>query len=400
MSRGWATGSALWVVLVANVAWADDDTAEKERQLDLLRAEIANDIQLQAAELIDELVYGWTKEPPFGVDTPVIVAGVTVPVSLGTGLEAFLENHLASLVTKHPQTHVQLVHCPACSEWVVHAGARGTVVSRGFNNPEALERLGSESGGKLALFVDFEAEGNSLVLRARITTIDKTLRILFARTVSTATSKPALLRSGERLVSAEDARKQYLDVLAGRGLFLVPLRLGIRTYARGTNTSTGTAPFPWVTAGVEAAFSQARAWTGSVNVGFSWLPQSHVAMLAQGRIARLLSGNTVSLTWPDVYGFLGAGVLYGQGPAMTTFRDDPVTIDDIRRATSNEEPRRTLGLITLGLEVRVKNRISIIGFLESLPGLNTNQSIGDFINLFGLNVFRFQSLGVEVSFCF
>lgn len=383
-------------LLAPLTALAEDPVDLRERQLELLRAEVGGQLQLQAAELLDELVYGWTQTAPFDVDTPVILAGVSVPVSLGTGLEAYLENHFAGLALKNPRSHVQLVHCPACSAWVFRSGATGTTVSRGYDDPDALSKAGLASGAKHALFLDFEAEGASLVLRARVTTLDSTLRLVFARTLTTATSAPAMLRESERLTSVAQARKEYLDALGGRSLFVVPIRVGLRSYGTGERTNIASAPFLWVTAGFEAAFSQARAWTASLNAGFSWLPQSHVAVLAQGRIARLLTGNTTSLTWPDLYGFIGAGVMFGQGRGMLLFRDTNPTIDDILNVSTNNEPRSTLGLLTIGLELRVKNRIGVIVFLETLPGLTTTDNIGDVLNI-GL---RFQSFGVEVAFCF
>lgn len=383
--------------VVSAAALADDTVDLRERQLDLLRAEVASQVQHQAAELLDELVYGWTQKPPFDVDMPVVLAGVSVPVSLGTGLEAYLENHVAGLLTKNSKAHVQLVHCPACSAWVVHSGAKGTVVTRGFDDPEALAQAGVASGAKHALFLDFEAEGSSLVLRARVTTLDKTLRIVSARTLTTATSAPAMLRDGERLTSVAEARKEYLDAIGGRGLFLVPVRLGVRSYAPGTQTSFNATPFLWVSVGLEAAFSQARAWTASMNAAFSWLPQSHVAVMAQARLSRLVSGSTTSLTWPDLYAFIGAGVLFGQGRGLLIFRNTNPTIDEIFNNNTNNEPRATLGILTIGAELRVKNRISLIGYLETLPALETTDNIGNFIDL---GFIRFQSFGVEVSFCF
>jgi hypothetical protein len=381
----------------ATTAAAEGDVDLHERQVDLLRREVASELQLQAAELIDELVYGWSTEPPFDVATPVLLAGVSVPVSLGTGLEAYLENHAAGLLTRNQKSHVQLVHCPACSAWVVHSGAKGTVVTRGFDDPEALAKTGSAAGAKHALFLDFEAEGSSLVLRARLTTLDQTLRIVAARTLTTQTSVPAMLRSGESLKSVAEARKEYLDAIGGRGLFLVPVRFGVRSYASGNNTQANTTPFLWVSTGLEASFSQARAWTASVNAAFSWLPQSHVAVMAQGRLSRLLTGTATSLTWPDLYAFLGAGVMFIEGRAALGFRNTNPTIDEILNQLTNNTPRTTLGLLTIGLEVRVKNRISLIAFLETLPGVETTDNIGNYVDL---GFIRFQSFGVEVSFCF
>ena len=54
------------------------------------------------------------------------------------------------------------------------------MVTRGYDDPEALAQAGVSSGAKHALFLDFEAEGASLVLRARITTLDQSLRIVSA----------------------------------------------------------------------------------------------------------------------------------------------------------------------------------------------------------------------------
>ncbi len=397
MSRG----LLLLMMLVGLRAVADDaeTEAQQQRQLDVLRGEVANQFQLQAAELIDELVYGWTQQAPFDVDAAVVLAGVSVPVSLGTGLEAYLENHLAGLVVKNPRGHVTLVHCPACSAWVFHSGAAGTVVSRGYDAPEALQQAGLTSGARYALFLDLEAEGSSLVLRARITTLDATRRIVFARTLSTATAVPAMLRAGERLTSVSEARKEYLDALAGR-LFLVPVRFGVRTYAPGTNGSVGSAPFLWLTAGLEASFSQARAWTGTVSAGVSWLPQSHVAVMGQVKISRLLTGSTTSLTSPDLYIFAGAGVMFGVGNGMLIFRNSIPTIDQIINFNQRLEPRETLGITTVGLELRVKNRIGLIVSLEGLPGITGTDTIGEYINIFNLGILRFQSFNLEVSFCF
>jgi hypothetical protein len=386
----------LVLLLLARSARAADAAPEQERQLELLRAEVGSEVQLQAAGLLDELVYQWTQQPPFEADTLVVLAGLSVPVGLGTGLEAYLENHFSGLAVKHPATRVQLAHCPACSAWVFHSAAEGTTVSRGFDNPQSLERAGLASSARHALFLDFEAEGSSLVLRARITTLDAQQRIVFARTLSTATGVPALLRSGERLVSAREARQEYLDALSGR-LFLVNVRLGVRTYRAGDNGLVAASPFLWLNVGLEASFSQARAWTAALIGGVSWLPDSHVAVQAQAKLARLLTGNTVSLTTPDLYAFVAGSVFFGQGQAMLLFRGGLPTLDDILNTQSGNLPRSTLGMLSIGLELRIKNRIGLVAYLESLPGLEGSQNVGNFLDL---GFIRFQAIGVEVSFCF
>ncbi|WP_156865211.1 hypothetical protein [Pajaroellobacter abortibovis] len=61
-----------------------------------------------------------------------------------------------------------LVHYPQCTSFVIHSGAKGTVVSRGVDQPEALSPAASFSGARHALFWDFKVEGVALVLQARL----------------------------------------------------------------------------------------------------------------------------------------------------------------------------------------------------------------------------------------
>ena len=245
---------------------------------------MASQIQLQAYDLLDELVFGWNQQPVFAVDTALVLADVSVPVGLGTGLQALIENHMVALLAKNPRTHVFLVHCPPCMSLVVHSGAKGTIISRGVDEPEALQKARTLSTSRHALFLDFEAEGSALVLRTRITNLEPALPIVYAKTLSTTTASPALLRSGAHLKSAADARQEYLEALERRGAYLVPIRMGVRTYATGRE-QIALPPFPWLQAGVEASLSQAQAWTGSLMLGVSWAPELHVGWFTQARIS-------------------------------------------------------------------------------------------------------------------
>jgi hypothetical protein len=390
--------SLLLAVLPATAAAEDSPLSDAQRtQLEALRGEIAAQIQLQAYDLLDELVFGWTEQPVFALETPLVLADVSVPVGFGSGMQALIENHFASLIVKNPRTRVALTHCPQCTSMVVHSGAKGTIVSRGVDEPEALSKAGTLSGSRHALFLDFEAEGAALVLRARITSLEPALPIIYAKTLSTSTSSPALLRSGDRLKSAAEAHQEYLDALQGRGLYQVPIRLGVRTYATGSSVQVKAAPFPWLEAGVEGALSQARAWTGSIMLGVSWMPQLHTGWLAQGRLSRLISGTTSSLTGPDLYAFIGGSVITIHGPSALTFQDHVPDLGDLVSLLTREGPDETFGGIQVGLDLRVKNRIGVGVFLESLPALNNAPAIGNYLDL---GLIKFHSLGVEVSFCF
>src|SRR5204863_7824752 len=202
--------------------------------------------QLSAYDLVDELVYGWTKQPIFEAPTPVVLASVTVPVGLGTGLQALLENHIAEVLLANPSTNMTLVHCPTCSAVVVHSGPEGTVVSRGIDDPDALVELGGATGQK-ALFIDVEAEGAWLVLRAHITELTPDLPIVWSYTLSTSAGTPPLLRQPQNLKSAADARQEYVDALHDRGPITVPLRFVIRTYAQPDNPEAiAPPPYLWL----------------------------------------------------------------------------------------------------------------------------------------------------------
>jgi hypothetical protein len=385
----------LAVLPTAVVAAEPTITEAQQAQLEALRGEIAAQIQLQAYDLLDELVFGWTEQPVFALETPLVLADVSVPVGFGSGMRGLIENHFAALIVKNPRTRVALTHCPQCTSVVVHSGARGTILSRGVDEPEALSKAGTLSGSRHALFLDFEIEGSALVLRARITSLEPALPIVYAKTLSTSTSSPALLRSGDRLKSAAEAHREYVDALQGRGLYQVPIRIGVRTYAAGSAPVSAT-PFPWIQAGVEGSLSQARAWTGSFSVGFSWAPQLHTGWLAQGRVSRLLSGSASSLTAPDLYAFVGGSVISIHGLGAVVFQDEVPDLNDLLSQLTGGGLSSTFGALQLGLELRLKNRIGAGVFLESMPLMDA-PAIGDFLDL---GVITFRSLGVEVSVCF
>ena len=396
----------LWLGLclsgaVGAPAWAVDPLeAAQLAELDRVRAEVADQVQLSAYDLVDELVYGWTREPVFSAPTAVVLAGVTVPVGLGTGLQALIENHLAGVLIQNPTTNVQLVHCPACTAVVVHSGPEGTVVSRGLDSPAVLEELGGGGSGRYALFVDIEAEGAWLVLRARLTRLTPELPIVWSHTIATSASTPALLRQPSALTSAAEARQAYLDVLRERGPAVIPLRFTIRSYAR-PNVDFGEAvpppPFLWLQTGVELGATPARTWTSSMLLGYSIVPQAYQGLMAQARVSRLISGRVHSLTRPDLYAFAGGAVMTVWGPATAAFRERVLTLDEILGDIDGDDPRNTFSALHLGLDLRIGNRIGFSGFLETVPSLRNSQNLGSYVTIGSLDL---QTFGTEVTFCF
>ena len=389
---------ALLALLVAGPVRAATPVEEAQiAELDRLRGEVANQVQLAAYDLVDELVYGWSTEPVFATTTPVVLAGVTVPVGLGSGLQSLLENHISAVVLANPTTNIQLVHCPTCTAVVVHSGPDGTIVSRGYDNPEALAQLG-ETTGKHALFVDVEAEGSWLVLRARLTRLTAELPIVWSHTLATSASTPALLRQSDDLKSVAEARQEYLDALRDRGPIAVPFRVAVRSYARpGGEIGIAPPPFIWAQTGVELGTTDARVWTSSILLGYSFIPQGYQGIMVQSRVSRLLTGRARSLTKPDLYAYLGAAAISVWGPAAGAFREDALTTDELLTDDAEADPRNTFGALHAGLDLRVKNRIGLSFFLESMPALKNSDNLGEYLILGSIEL---QSFGTEVTFWF
>ena len=399
---------AIVAVLMTSTVLSTTATAQQRSDADLqrsqveaLRLQLANSIHLKAFDLLDELVYGWTKTPPFAVDTAVVVADVVVPLGFGSGLEALIENHLADLLLKHPETRVRLAHCPSCAALTVHSDSTGTVISRGVDNPAALGQAGKITGAKQALFLDFEAEGSALVLRARMTTLDDNLTITMARTLSSSTSSAALLRSGDRLVSADEAREQYLDALQGTGPVAIPVRLQLVQFAQPTEGGLGipVPPLLWIQTGIELHLSHARDWSANIIVGGIWIPQLYNGVMLEARVNRLLTGTAVSLTQPNLYLFAGGVLTTVTGPTALLMRDQvPGVADLIAAATGVAVQITTYPALTTGLDLRIGNRLGMTFFMQFTPTLGTSPNIGTWVNS---DLISFgNAIGGEVSLWF
>jgi hypothetical protein len=179
--------------------------------------------------------------------------------------------------------------------------------------------------------------------------------------------------------------------------------LGVRTFAQPDfifDNSAGTPPPPfiWLQTGVELSATRARAWTSSVVLGYSFIPQAYQGIMAQGRVNRLVTGRARSLTRPDLYAFVGASVQGVWGPATAAFQSTVLTTDQLLAAVDEEGPRNAFGTIHLGVDLRVGNRIGFATFLELLPSFQTSDNIGTYIRL--SSGFGFQSHGTEVTIWF
>jgi hypothetical protein len=389
---------AVLLGLFASATARADEAVEraKRRELERARAEIGAELQLAAYDLVDELVLGWVEQPLFDKPTPVVLTELTVPVGLGTGLQSLVETHLTDVLLQNPETKLQLVHCPRCTSTVVHSGPEGTVVRRGHDDPALLAELG-QNGNRHALFVDIEAEGSWLVLRARLTRLEPDLPVAWARTIATSSSTPALLREPRSLKSAAEARREYEDTLEGRGPITIPVRFTIRSYARPAGQSIAAPPFLWIQSGAELATTEARAWVSSFVVGYSVVPQAYQGILGQVRVNRLVTGWARSLTRPDLYAYVGGALVSVWGPSTAAFRLRQLTADELLGDANLADPRAIFATVQTGLDLRLGDRMGIGAFVETMPSLRNSPNFGDYVFFLGL---PWQTLGSEVSVCF
>lgn len=406
--RHWSWMAALSSLLLATGVLAQDSGREAtpdqthRAQVERLRAEIANKIYLQANDLVDELVFGWLETPPFGNITPVVLADVIAPVGFGSGLEALIENHLSQVLIKNPGTNVQLAHCPSCNALIVHSDSKGTVIARGVDQPKALAQLRSDTSAQHALFLDFEAEGSSLVLRARLTKLNDTLPIVYARTLTTRTSSAPLLRRPDHLISAEEARAEYLAVLEERGPLTIPVKMVLTGFAPAEDAALNSPlPVPWLQVGAEYAISSARAWTGNLTVGATFIPTLQTGAMVQVRAARLVTGSAISLTHPNVYLFVGAALALLQGQIASVLNPPAVPPPAGGEVFG---PIATYLSFQTGLEMRVSRRIGVTFMMETMPTLYQSDNVGNYLDMIGLGIdfgiIQINSIGAEASFAF
>ena len=391
---------AICLLASGTSARAETDSAEdlKRSRLEKLRAVHANEIHLMASDLVDELVLAYRSAPPFPQSTPVIIADVNGPLGYGSGFESILENHFSERLIENPGTGLRLVHCPACHAITAHSDAKATIIAKGVDQPALLQKLGVETGALYALYLDLEGEGQTLVLRARIVALESGLPVVHAKTISSDFLSPALLRSGTPLVTAAEARQNYLTAISEQGPVQIPVRVSVTNFASvDDGSSILVPPIVWIGAGGEFSLNHTRDWMGSILVGGTWIPSLYNGYLLQGRVSRLLSGSTASLTHPNLYLSFGASLIGLQGPVTLTLQPNQPNLSVVQQLLNNSTPLFFYPSFQIGLDLRVGNRVGVALIGESTPTLSDVTAIGRYVDFGPLQV---HALSVEVSLCF
>ncbi len=359
------------------------------------RAEMANSLQFYAQDLLDELVYQWTKNPPLRESTRVVVMGVNVPIGLNAQLAIMLEDHFFELLLKNPKAGLRPVHCIACVALVSRSTDNGVIIGRG-SQVLPMDKHLPQVNADHALYIDIEAEGSRLVLRARLVEFTKDLPIVAAKSIATSTAQAPLLREPGALKSTDEVRQDYLNVLSRRFALNFPVKIATSLFLGAKTNNTEVVAIPpliWLKLGTETSTTRDELWTGGMHLGISSLPESHDAWSLSGRLSRLISNEVRSLSRPDLYFFLEAGYLEMVGPSAAVFKSNAqITPGEIIAKDKKEkkEPKASETFARFGLEARIKEFYRMGVFAEGYFNQQKNKNMESFNGI--------QAYGFEFGF--
>lgn len=331
---------------------------------------IVMDIRLMAADLVDELVYSWIKDPPFPEKKGLILAEITAPLALDERFSILVENRLYELLRLNPQLPVELQHCGLCRNFVAKSTPEGTVISRGIDQPEVLSNLMTTNPNRLGLSLNFEAEGRELVLRAYLFELQGQQPIIWAKAFSTSTSAPRALREAAPLISLEAARDMQRQLLAGRDPFELSSRITVRQFS--SSGAFSLPPLVFFEQSIESLTLPRRNLRAALTLGVTSIPDSMMAWSAGGHVAWLLFAREPHLFRPDYYWFIGGHYLRMRGPDAALYGSSEFDINQL--INSDSEPKATLTSWRTGFEVHIKHRLGVMIFLEDLPLLKKNKN--------------------------
>ncbi len=326
------------------------------------------------ADLIDDLVWSWSKDPPFKDPRPVTLVEVEAPVGLDERFSIFTENRLYELLRANPNIPIRLTHCGLCTQMVAKSTRDGTRISRGIDQPEVLSGLLATSPDRLALSLGFEVEGRELVLRAQIFELAGAQPIVWARTYATSMGARRILRETTPLISLEEARKNQHELIVGRDPIEVVTRFTVRSFElNDASLGSTTAPLVFFEQSFEGVLLPHRTKRAAVTAGFTSIKDQIQGFSVGGHLAQLLLRDEPSLADPDVYLFGGFNYVRLRGPGALPYGADEMDIDNLLRV--RKEPKATMLLYRLGLETHIKYRYGAMAFLEYAPLLKTSKTV-------------------------
>ena len=349
------------MVLALGGLWSSAVAAAEEQPIIL-------DIRLMGADLIDDMVFSWKQSAPVRGLTGIFLAEINAPVGLDDRFGLLVENRLYELFRQNADLPVYLVHCSVCQKLIAKSTPQGTIISRGIDQPEILQELLKTSTEHLALSLSFEAEERELVLRAHLFELTGEQRVVWASTYSTSASARRILRDASPLISLESARDQQRSLLSGRDNIELTSRLTFSQFNPKSGSTAKILPLPLFEQSIEAVPFPSRDLRMAVTLGFTSIKDSLQGYSAGGHIAKLLMRKTPHIALPDYYFFVGGQYLRLHGPDAVQFA--PNTVDALQQLNIKAEPRASVVIWRMGLEVHVKNRLGLMAFMGYAPVLD------------------------------
>lgn len=335
---------------------------------------IFSDLRLMAAELIDDMVYSWTKDHPTQPNASLVLADLSAPVGLDTRFNDLVENRLYELLQKHPQLTLKLIHCSACQQWMTVSTPQRTTISRGIDQPETLEGLKKLSPGALGLSLQFEARDRELFLLAQIFEISPPQKIVWAKRFSTTMGVRQTLREANPLISLEEARQAQNQILQGREPMKLITRLQIHNFKSKSDLG-GIPPLIFAEQSLEGEILPYRNQRAGISVGVTSLKDSLSGWSFGGRYSHLMFRQTPSLVYPDFYWFVGVQYLRLQGLGAALFAEDQIDLAKLLK--ENEDPKASHTVYQFGFEALIKYRFGITVYWEYFPNLEGSRVISE-----------------------
>jgi hypothetical protein len=330
------------------------------------------DIRLMGAELVDEMVYQWLKDPPVTNPTAVVLADVSAPVGLDSRFNDLIENRIYELFQKNPQLQLSLVHCASCLQYVAVSNPSKTVIRRGIDQPEALAGILKMAPHTLGIAMNFESQGRELILHAHIFELVPPQKIVWAKRFSTNMGVRQSLREAAPLMSLETARKMQNEIIQGKDRLKFVTRMQIHTF-ESQNPSYTIMPLIFAEQSIEGESLPQRNQRFGLSAGITSIRDSYSGWTLGGHYSRLMLRDTPSLIHPDLYWFFGVDYMRLQGVGASVFAENQLDIAKLLK--DNEDPKASLTAYHYGFEVFVKYRFGLSVYLEYIPALDNSKII-------------------------
>ena len=354
------------------------------------RLTAANQIQLYAIDLIDELIYEWRKNPPSYGGENLSLVSLDVPMGLNSKMRGIVENHFYSLIANYSDIGIRMSHCRSCTQLTAYNNGFQTTYGQGYDVLPT-QKLGLPEKSKL-LFLDFSVEDHYMVLRAKIVNNSAKREILYAKTIVKSSSEAPFLRDDKNIISKQEARDKYIKMLKKDFVYSFPLSIDVYSFEAASDAAVGIIPLVWWDISVEGGASYDRRWLFSSGVAAAYIPDNYSGFRVSGRLLYRLDSGYYSMARPRLYIFSDLAFSRITGSGVTALVDDSLLTPDniIANAEDDTTNLETLMIgLKLGLQIRINRLYRFSAYIQSLPTEEGNANLSSSV---------IKSYGAEVGF--